>query len=54
MKKQWDFTQYKIALDGASATLKEALLQRADLVDHLPLEDILELRRLAYPDLEIC
>ena len=49
-----DFAQYKKALDGASPTVKEALLQRADQVDHLPMEEILELVRLAYPDRDIC
>lgn len=50
MKKKWDFEHYKQALDGASPTVKEALLQRADQVDHLPMEEILALVKLAYPD----
>lgn len=54
MKKKWDFAQYKKALDGASPTVKEALLQRADQVDHLPMEEILALVKLAYPDRDIC
>lgn len=54
MNKKWDFEQYKNALNGASPLLKEALLQRADLVDHLPTEEILALIKLAYPDRDIC
>lgn len=54
MKKKWDFEHYKQALVGASPTVKEALLQRADQVDHLPMEEILALVKLAYPDRDIC
>lgn len=54
MKKKWDFEHYKKALDGASPTVKEALLQRADQVDHLPLDELMELVKLAYPGRDIC
>lgn len=52
--KKWDFAHYKKALDGASPTVKEALLQRADQVDRLPMEELLALIKLAYPDCDIC